>query len=421
MEVKSQEVQEILGKPPSILMRWGAFMAMFFVILIGWGSYIFKYPDTVEDDIVVTSTEPPRRMVTQRNGSVAHILVENEDTVKAGQTLLVFSSSAKFEDVLTFEDLLLSVKDKSGDALAELELPKDLLLGDLLEDVYAFTEKQEGYLYSNNSETAKLDIDQLNRQIRRSRTNISSLRKQKSSLESQLKLVKERYVREQNLLKERLSTLARVRQMEEEVIAIERLIQSAESSIKSYQIESRIAQKEIEKLKSGTKYSGVNAREDLLEAFYRLQRKVDDWKEENLLVAPFDGIILITDPTLSLGQFVDAGKELMLLLPAQSEGIVGRIDLDLNGSGKVREGQKVVVDFESYPAEIFGVVEGRVSKKGKVPRRDAIPLEVVFPNGLVTTSDKVLEPSEEMHGKASIVVKDKRFIEWVFERFKKII
>jgi hypothetical protein len=66
-------------------------------------------------------------------------------------------------------------------------------------------------------------------------------------------------------------------------------------------------------------------------------------------------------------------------------------------------------------------VIGEVTYKGKVPHNNSVPAEISFPDGLVTTTGRTIEPSPEMTGTAEIITEKKRFIEWIFESFRKTV
>ncbi len=421
LEIRSEEVQEILGTPPNWLVQWGTLIALVIIVLMGWISYFIQYPDTVQSSIRVTSTEPPRKLVAERMAYIAKVLVEREDTVEAGQVLLAYKSKAKFEDVLSLEDFMLSIKDMNDSTLLSFNPPKDLILGELQDHLYEFNEIQESYKASTSRKLDKLSIEQLKSQIRKARNNIVYEKKQKENYEKQLKLSREELVRQQNLLKEGLNSVARVRQVQEKVLSDERMIQSLESNIKNKEFEISLLQREIDGYERGANISQSNASAELREGFFKLQDKIEDWKKDHLLISPMDGVVVLTNEGLGPKQFVSKETELMLILPTNTTDILGRIALEHGGSGKVQEGQRVIVKFDSYPFEEFGAVIGQVSRKGKVPTNNSIPIEVVFPEGLRTTTGRIIEPSQEMTGKAEIVTENKRFIDWVFENTRKIV
>ena len=78
IELRSEEIQEILGKPPSKFISWSTSVAFFAVLAMVYGSFIIEYPDTVTDDIVVTAFDPPRSMFADEFKVIEEILVEDE-------------------------------------------------------------------------------------------------------------------------------------------------------------------------------------------------------------------------------------------------------------------------------------------------------------------------------------------------------
>ena len=67
MEIRSEEVQEILGTPPGWLVRWGTIVAFAALVVLGWIGFWIQYPDIVEARIRVTSTDPPKRLIAETN------------------------------------------------------------------------------------------------------------------------------------------------------------------------------------------------------------------------------------------------------------------------------------------------------------------------------------------------------------------
>lgn len=414
--IRSEEIQEVLGTPPSWLTRWGALLVLVTFVVFAWLGYFYRYPDTITSDIVVTTNNPPRRLVAGNTVTIVSIEVENEDTVAMGQTLMVFRNLAKFQDVLSLEDKILSVRPVTDSSLASLEIPNYLILGQLQEPLYDFLEKQDAMRNVVSGRLDRLGIEELRQRIRREEASMREENAQLANVQQQLALAEQRYIRERNLLNANLSTADRVRQMEEDKLQYERLLRETESNIKDSEFEIRMMRNSIVNLQSGSRTSSTTASSELRESFLALQTAVEEWKERNLLVSPIDGVVIIP-PNIYENQMVGANDELAVLLPFDPEGIVGWIELDLKGSGKVQEGQEVLVKFASYPFQEFGGVVGVVTQKARIPTRGNLLIKVNFPDGMVTTTGRQLEPGQEMIGKALITTEEKRLISWIFERF----
>ena len=83
----------------------------------------------------------------------------------------------------------------------------------------------------------------------------------------------------------------------------------------------------------------------------------------------------------------------------------------------VKEDQEVIVRLESYPFPEYGAVIGQVAWKSRVPdQQNKIPVQVIFPNGLVTTTGRNIDPGEELSGAAEIITNEKRFIDRIVDR-----
>ncbi len=420
IEIRSEEVQEILGTPPGWMVRWGSTVALIIVVLLGWVGYWVRYPDVIEEEIKITSSEPPRRLVAGARGYIANILVNNEDAVEAGQTLIVFKNKAKFEDVLTLENRLLQVKVMNDSSLLNFDPGRDLLLGELQEDVYDFMGKQEELRLTYSPKYEKLNIQQLQKALRNTSSSMEYDRRRKEKLAGQLDLVYQRLRQEENLFNENALPYSVLRKTREEVLALEREMQSIESTIKTKQFEIESIRSQITGARVGSRENQISASTALKDSFHRLKNQLEDWKKKFLIVSPIDGIALLPDNNIADQPFVPEGTELVVVVPSDNTETIGKIDLNINGSGKVREGQKVIVKLESYPFPEFGALIGEVSWKGRLPTGNTIPIEVSFPEELITTTGKLIDPSREMTGSAQIITEDKRFIERLFESFREV-
>ncbi|HES59568.1 MAG TPA: HlyD family secretion protein, partial [Caldithrix sp.] len=61
IEIRSDEVQEILGFIPHWIIRGGISVIFFIIILLFIGSWYFKYPDVISSNIIITTQNPPVR------------------------------------------------------------------------------------------------------------------------------------------------------------------------------------------------------------------------------------------------------------------------------------------------------------------------------------------------------------------------
>jgi hypothetical protein len=412
---RSSEVQEVLGSPPSWLVRYGTMLALLIVVGLACISVMVEYPDVVKGNINILSSDPPRKLVAQRGNYIDQILVNNEDTVKKEALLVVFESQANFIDVLHLEELLSGVRDLSAEELLRLDPPRDMMLGGVQSSLYDFSEKQAELRKQRSRRRERPSERELRSQLRQTQQFLASDRSRKDNLENQLDLVNQRLARNKHLLERKEIDFGTVRRNEEEIYALNREMQGLESNIRAREFEIKKIQRQIDNLQVENQESINAALSRLEESFLKLKDHVKNWKKEFLLTSPIDGVVLFTPDNLRAQQYIDEQTELMMILPTVMKRTVGSMKVDLKGAAKVEPGQKVVVKLSSFPVNEFGAVIGEVEWKGSVPNEDNILITVDFPNGLVTNRGNVIEPIRALKGQAQVITQDRKFVEMIFD------
>ena len=103
IELRSDEVQEILGTPPSWLVRWGTtvtFLGFLALIAAGW---MVRYPDVIKAKIVLTTGNPPVELVARTGGHIARLMIQDNEMVSKGTDLVVLQSTARYEDIVQLD------------------------------------------------------------------------------------------------------------------------------------------------------------------------------------------------------------------------------------------------------------------------------------------------------------------------------
>ena len=152
--------------------------------------------------------------------------------------------------------------------------------------------------------------------------------------------------------------------------------------------------------------------DNLLNAF-------NTWEMTYVLKTPVDGAVDISK-YWNVNQNITAGETVFTVIPEASAQLIGKAQLPIAGSGKVRTGQAVNVRFLNFPDTEYGIVRGLVTNISVVPSGESYTLEINFPNGLMTTYGDELPFYQEMHATAEIITEDMRLLERLFMPLKKI-
>ncbi len=128
-----------------------------------------------------------------------------------------------------------------------------------------------------------------------------------------------------------------------------------------------------------------------------------------------DGRISMID-NWSEKQYVEQGAEIMAILPEGSQdSMFIQLMIPIKGSGKVTEGQRVLLKFDNYPHKEYGKVDGVVIDKADLPRNGAYKVEINLPNKLTTRMGKELAFEQEMQGDGEIITENRTVFERIFE------
>jgi HlyD family secretion protein len=164
-------------------------------------------------------------------------------------------------------------------------------------------------------------------------------------------------------------------------------------------------------------------KESQLEQSYRtaveqLVNAISSWELSYCLISPIRGIVT-SAAYWNENQHVNAGDVVFSIVPDGEGTLIGKALLPMDRSGKVKAGQRVIVRFNNFPDQEFGIVNGELVSISLVPNENNYMAEIRFPNGLETNYGLSLPLSHEMKASAEIVTAELRLIERFFMPVKK--
>jgi multidrug efflux pump subunit AcrA (membrane-fusion protein) len=111
IEIRSDEVQEIMGTPPKWIIRWGIVIIFLVVIILLAGSYFYKYPDLINARVTIVSENPPISVVARSDGKLDKIFVADKQKVEANTLLGIIENPAKYKDAFELIKFLDSIQN----------------------------------------------------------------------------------------------------------------------------------------------------------------------------------------------------------------------------------------------------------------------------------------------------------------------
>lgn len=419
IELRSDDVQEILGTPPGWLVRWGSlvvFMGFALMLLAGW---FIRYPDVVRaGNVELTTTAPPVEVVARTDGHVARLFVRDTQAVQRGQVLAVIQSTARYAHVDSLDRLVLRWQNMGLNDLLLLETPRELELGDIQPDYSIFVQNLENFQFGRTDKNASIssNIGSINQQIARLRSSIEHDEKSKQRVQQQLDNARQRFDRREELYRGGAISKDDLDTDRRGLDDLERQYDLLDDAVIRKQNEIISLRKSINEVAFDEKEDVASATVRLRTSLGTLRSSIDKWKQSYLLTAPIDGQVSLNAGFYSVQQFVKQGEQVMAIVPRASREIIGRLSLPVAGSGKVVPGQKVIIKLYGYPFPEYGTLRGQVASKALVPNDNQYGIVVSLPDTLRTSYGRIIPFEQRLQGEAEIVTEDKRFLQRITEQ-----
>ncbi len=419
IELRSEEVQEVMGHMPSWILRWG--ITLFFVIILTLliGSFFFRYPDTITATMTLTSDNPAVQIIARANGRLTSLYIEDKQKVESGDYLAVIENTAVTEDILQLRNTLIPIVNEPDTALLLFNAERELKLGNaqslytnFLRSLYDFKNYKVLNYYPQK-------INSLRKQIGKYEVYHRNLIGQLQIQQEQYEIGKKQYDRDSILFEEGILAAADLEVTRTQLLQKRTVYEQLKASIDNLQIqigdlEADILDYELQQAeKEKVLYQNYSV------AAEQLLNEINNWELNYVLKASVSGIVSFTQ-IWYVNQYVTANEIVFNIVPGEKEQLIGKAMLPAQRSGKVKVGQRVIIRFTSYPDQEFGIVKGQVSSISLVPNQNNYMIEILLPDGLHTNYKKELPFSPEMEAQADIITDDLRLIERFFMPLKKI-
>ncbi len=422
IEIRSDEVQEIIGKSPSWLLRSGLAVILVFVVLLIAGGWLFKYPDIINARIIVLSENPPAHIVGRTTGKIDQLFVADKDTVQRDQVIAILENTANHKDVFELQE---DMKETDRffitfDTLYFRELEFDYRLGDIQADFSSFLRLYNNYISFIRLNFYPQKITSLREQERMQRIYYDRLWGQRKILENEYAIATEQFKRDSGLYIRDVISLVDFRNSKAKLLQKKYAFNGARTDLAKnqkeiIQIEQDVigAEKEFEDQKR-------KLQSELIESLNVLKSRLEYWEKAFVLKTPIQGQVTFTT-FWSKNQQVKKDDVVFTVVPENESKIIGRVTLPLRGAGKVEPGQRVNIRFDNFPYMEYGMVRGTVKSISLVPSNDNYIAEIDLPLDLKTNYNLSLTFSQEMKGDVDIVTEDLRLIQRFFNPIKSLL
>lgn len=384
------------------------------LLLLGLGSWLIHYPDVVATSFTLTATNAPRTVVVRAEGRLARLLVQDGQTIAAGQALAYSESTADPEQVLRLSESLNSLRkalDQDDWAMIRrFSIQSYGQLGELQNDFQIFSQQLtqlksylNGGFYLQKRILLLKDYEDLSA-MEQTLTEQLDLQRRDYSL------AQDEFTIHEKLYKDKVIALLDYQREKVKLLNREMPLKQLASSLIQNHTSQTAKQKELLELDNAI----TEQRGSFTQALRTLRSNTEVWQQRYVLRAPVAGKVSFSSPWQEQ-QSMNLGQELLTVEP-EGGSFQGLIKVPQANLGKLREGQSVLVKLDGYPYREYGMVEDTLSQLSLTP--GAYWGYVDLPQGLRTRYGRGLTYRNGMKGTADIITAERRLAERLVEVVK---
>ncbi len=416
IELRSNQLKEILGQVPRWVVRNGTFVILIVLIIIILGASILKYSDIIQARIVLTTETPPAEVTANISARISYINVNDKEIVDSNQVLAVLESAADFNDV---QDLSVKLgRTFDLDSLVEADFSSEMKLGEMQESYAYFLKELQEYYGFIRLDYHQRKISSVETELRKFEVYLEKLRDQERILYQDYKLAGKQYLRDSALFTERVISSVQLEKSETQKLNKLNELKKTQTTLVSAQIEMSDLQQEILELEMNQENNSRQYLQSTQEAYEKLKGQISLWERNQVVRSPFKGQVSLTR-IWTENQYVESGDIVLTVLPLEQGDIIGRILLPATGVGKIKEGFRVIIRFDNYPYMEFGVVSGKISNISLVPNNEVYSAEVILDSLQLTTNYGIkLNFQQNMPGIAEVITNQRSLMERILDPFR---
>ena len=421
IELRSEEVQEILTKVPHWMIRWGNVLFLTLILMLFSISWFVKYPDIILSEALITTQIPPQKEYAKITARLGAILVKDNQNVNSNESLAILENTANYKDVFKLKSIIDTIVVNNKSFHFPIDSLPILFLGDVESQFALFENSYIQYKlnkqlkpFSNEAIANSYSISELNRRLQ-------SLKSQRDINKTELDFKNKDLKRHKLLFGKGIISAQDYENKQLEYAQAKRNYKNFESSIS--QIREGISN--AHRTSKGSEINQVKEEmallKNVIQSFNQLKKAIKDWENVYVLKSNINGNVSFLN-YWNTNQTVNQGDLVFTIIPSENSSFIAKLKTPAQNSGKIKIGQNVNIKLENYPEIEFGVLNGTIKNISIIPNKEGLYLiDVRLRNTLISSYNKKIDFKQEMIASAEIITEDLRLIERFFYQFKEVL
>ena len=420
IEIRSEQVQEILSRVPNWMVRWGITVIFGIIILFLFLAWLIKYPDVIAGTATLTTTSPPIKLVVKSAGEIQDLKLKDNSTVQGNQLIASIRSTLSGEaNTFLRSEIPLIRKAFESNTLERFTVRNTLhVFGEMQSDYNALTTAIKNYAYLLNENNTSFNISNTSKQIENQKSLYNLTSKQLQNTARLIQNAENKFKSDKVLFEKGVISQSDYYEREKTYETALNEIQSLEKN----KIQIAITITDLEKILNDLKFNFEQQKKTLLleieTNLSSIENALATWNRTYQLISPIKGRISYLQQVAE-NQFIEQGKELFAVIP-ENQDFIAHLKIPKSGYGKVKSGQKVMLKLDNFPSHEYGQLVGKVQSISLIPNEDNYLVKVKLDNGLSSTYKKELKYTPEMTGTAEVITEDLRITDRIFNKLREV-
>ncbi|MCW3466997.1 HlyD family secretion protein [Chitinophaga nivalis] len=399
-DIHSEDLQEIIARPPSWLMKRGISLVLLTILLLISLSVFIRYPEMVPVSMKFNTSSAPKALVSRVSGNLVKILAKEGQWVEKNTDIAYLESTADHARVIDILNRLKAIRNNgtSPQELEHLVSPTELDLGELQGNYQNFytaylnyrAVNKEGILQKRKA-FVQHEVTNVNDQNRRIQ-QIYELQK------SELALAEAEYEKYRLLAEKRIISPLELQRKQATLLIKRQAIPQMENTIIGNQSSLLAKDKELTEINNQM----IEEEKKFYQSLNTLISEAENWKKQYVITASSKGYLVYGD-FLQENQLVKTG-DLLFYINAGKEDYYGEILIPQAASSKVKRAQRVLIKVRSYPFQEYGYLKGSIDYISDIPVRDSLFFSRVVLTR--TDQDSVIKLKPGILADAEIITED---------------
>lgn len=414
LSVRSPQVQEIIGRPPHWLVRWGITAFLGVLLLVLASAWVIRSPEGIPAPFTLVAIQGPVTLEARTGGKLVRLLAGSDSRVGQGQVLAWLESRADHRVVLELSEQVDSMMVWAATGQLQRIQNMDVTgfgrLGELQPAFHTVQQALRELIEHLPGGFYERQREMLGRELAFNRQLHDHLAGEQEIRRGDYELALQEFDIQQRLAEQEFIAPIELARAERELASRRLPLQQSASALIGNRQSQITIERQLMELDRMRSEQGAG----LLQALGVLRNGIDEWTMLHIVTAPFTGK-LIHAGILQENMTLQSGQLLFYLQP-DTHDYFGEVRLGQASIGKIHPGQAVLVRLSGYPDAEFGTVRGRLDYISEIPVQDSVFVgKVVFPDGLSTNYGHELTPRSGLTGQAEIYTEERSLLERIYE------